>query len=257
MTGLAGADEKREFFGVRFSRLERLEDVVRILERSEPAANDPFRYIVTPNADHIVRIAERPGLREIYNNAWICLNDSRVLQLLLGAGGFHLPAIRGSDLVNSLLGSQWPQGKKIVVIGGDEQVRRWLLSLPTSQPVQHYNPPMGFIQSREAVDDVLDFIAQHLPAYVFLAVGSPNQEIVADACVRRGLRGGIAFCVGAAILMSAGFERRAPHVLQSAGLEWLYRLARDPQRLAGRYWHDVGVLRLVAHELVRRRAPIA
>jgi N-acetylglucosaminyldiphosphoundecaprenol N-acetyl-beta-D-mannosaminyltransferase len=246
----------RPFFGIRFSDIAGLRDTMHAIESVDVSTTHDFRYVVTPNADHILRIVERAPLRAIYNAAWLCLNDSRVLQLLLRLGGIDLPVVRGSDLAVELLSSPWMHDKRLVVIGGDERISRWLHSLPGPATVHHYNPPMGFIESAEAVDGVIDFIARHLPAVVFLAVGSPNQEIVADACVRRGLRGGIAFCVGAGILMAAGIERRAPPAFRYAGLEWLYRLARDPKRLAARYLRDVRILRIVAREVLWRRSAI-
>jgi N-acetylglucosaminyldiphosphoundecaprenol N-acetyl-beta-D-mannosaminyltransferase len=247
-------DPKRRFFGINFSGLTSSDDVMQLLQRTDPLRAQAFRYVVTPNADHIVRLADRPSLRNIYNGAWLCLNDSRVLQLLLRTGGFNLPVIRGSDLVSELLNSRWIMDKRVIVIGGGERVSAWLRSLPGPKAVFHHNPPMGFIHSREAVDEVVDFIEQHLPAVIFLAVGSPNQELVADRCRQLGLRGGLAFCIGAGILMAAGIEKRAPPVVRTAGFEWLYRLSRNPRRLAARYFRDVRILRIVAREIASRHA---
>jgi N-acetylglucosaminyldiphosphoundecaprenol N-acetyl-beta-D-mannosaminyltransferase len=42
-------------------------------------------------------------------------------------------------------------------------------------------------------------------------------------------------CIGASLEFIAGAHRRAPHWMQRAGLEWLYRLGSDPRRLARRY----------------------
>jgi N-acetylglucosaminyldiphosphoundecaprenol N-acetyl-beta-D-mannosaminyltransferase len=245
---------KQDFFGIGFSKFDGLDDAMHVIEAADPAAIDEFRYVVTPNADHIVRMTDRPGLLDIYNKAWLCLNDSRIVQLLLRLGGFDLPVIRGSDLVARMLGSQWLRGKRIVVVGGDETLHRWLQCLTAPETIFHYNPPMGFISTRNGLENVVDFIEQHLPAFVFLAVGSPNQEIVADACARKGLRGGVAFCVGAGILMAAGIEKRAPAFMRFVGLEWLYRLAQDPRRLAGRYFRDFRIFRLAAHEIIRERS---
>ena len=246
--------DRQRLFGLSFASFARIDDVMHMIEGVDLSATDRFRYVVTPNADHIVRLKQAPTLRKIYNGAWLCLNDSRVIQLLLRLGGTNLPAIRGSDLALELLTSQWIEDKRVIVIGGDERVSQRLNSLCKAEMVFHYNPPLGFIRSKEAIGKVVDFIESHLPAVVFLAVGSPNQEIVADACVRRGLRHGIAFCIGAAILMAAGVERRAPPAVQFAGLEWLYRLARDPRRLASRYLRDVKILPIVAREIIRRRS---
>jgi hypothetical protein len=70
------------------------------------------------------------------------------------------------------------------------------------------------------------------------AVGSPRQEIVAEALVRRGKATGVGLCIGASLLFLTGAERRAPGVVQGAGLEWAWRLAQDPRRLARRYLVD-------------------
>ena len=241
----------RPFFGITFSRIAGLADVLRVVESVDLSTKHEFRYILTPNADHITRLVERPALRAIYNRAWLCLNDSRVVQLLLRIGGLELPVVRGSDLAAELLGSPWIRDKRVVVVGGDGRVSRWLDSLSGPAVVRHYNPPMGFIDSIDEIDKVVDFIERNLPAVVFLAVGSPNQEIVADACLRRGLRGGIALCVGAGILMAAGIEKRAPQAFRFAGIEWLYRLVRDPRRLAARYLRDIRILRIVAREVLQ------
>jgi N-acetylglucosaminyldiphosphoundecaprenol N-acetyl-beta-D-mannosaminyltransferase len=60
--------------------------------------------------------------------------------------------------------------------------------------------------------------------------------------------------VGGAVDILAGVHKRAPRLLQRLGLEWAYRLAQDPRRLAGRY--IVGNTRftwLVLRELMRGR----
>ena len=82
---------KQDFFGIGFSQFDGLDDAMYVIEAADPAAIDEFRYVVTPNADHIVRMTDRPGLLDIYNKAWLCLNDSRIVQLLLRLGGFDLP----------------------------------------------------------------------------------------------------------------------------------------------------------------------
>jgi N-acetylglucosaminyldiphosphoundecaprenol N-acetyl-beta-D-mannosaminyltransferase len=60
--------------------------------------------------------------------------------------------------------------------------------------------------------------------------------------------------VGGAVDILGGVRRRAPRWLQRLGLEWAYRLAQDPRRLAGRY--VVGNMRftwLVVREFARQR----
>ena len=59
--------------------------------------------------------------------------------------------------------------------------------------------------------------------------------------------------VGGALDFFAGLQRRAPAWMQSAGLEWLFRLAQEPQRLWPRYRQVVpGMLRIMIAEAVHR-----
>jgi len=241
---------ERQLFGVKYSCLRSLDEtLITIVSSCLPQAHD-FRYVVTPNADHIMRIMESPRLRDIYNGAWICVNDSRVVQLLLWACGVTLPTICGSDLTAALLQSQWISRQTIIVIGGDASISPWLKCRVGHDHVFHYNPPMGFFSCSETVESVIEFIRQHLPAIIFLAVGSPSQEIIAATCRHRGMKGGIALCIGAGLLMAAGIEKRAPPIMRFAGIEWLYRLIRDPRRLAGRYFRNLGIFRIIVREFL-------
>jgi N-acetylglucosaminyldiphosphoundecaprenol N-acetyl-beta-D-mannosaminyltransferase len=58
--------------------------------------------------------------------------------------------------------------------------------------------------------------------------------------------------VGAAFDFIAGTKRQAPRRIQSAGLEWAFRLASEPRRLWRRYvLHNPRFLALLAHQLLR------
>ena len=100
----------------------------------------------------------------------------------------------------------------------------------------HHNPPMGFVNDPRAVEECLAFAEAHSPfRFCMLAVGSPQQEILARQLKSRGIARGMALCIGASINFITGVERRAPRWMQSLALEWLYRLMQDPRRLARRY----------------------
>ena len=102
--------------------------------------------------------------------------------------------------------------------------------------LRHLNPPMGFIKDAAAVEECLRFVESESPfRFCLLAVGCPQQEMLARALQTRGRARGLALCVGASINFLTGVERRAPAWMQNVGLEWLYRLLNDPGRLAGRY----------------------
>ena len=91
--------------------------------------------------------------------------------------------------------------------------------------------------------------------FSFIGVGSPRQEILARALAARGRARGTALCVGASLLFLSGEERRAPRALQGVGLEWAWRLAQDPRRLARRYLvEDPVIIALLLRERSARLA---
>ena len=97
---------------------------------------------------------------------------------------------------------------------------------------------MGFDNDPGALADTVAFILSHPARFVFLAVGSPRQERLAAAvaATRRGT--GTGLCIGASLAFLSGAERRAPGWMQRSRLEWAFRLATDPRRLARRYLVD-------------------
>ncbi len=103
--------------------------------------------------------------------------------------------------------------------------------------------------------DAVDFVLAHPSRFVFLAVGSPRQEMLADAIRATGQATGLGLCIGASLEFLAGASRRAPRWMQRAGLEWLHRLGSDPRRLARRYLvEDPPIFRLLLRERLARRA---
>ena len=67
-----------------------------------------------------------------------------------------------------------------------------------------------------------------------VALGAPKQELLADALAAHCPSVGF-LCIGAALGFIAGHPRRAPLWMRRSGLEWLWRLAAEPHRLAARY----------------------
>ena len=100
-------------------------------------------------------------------------------------------------------------------------------------------------------DDV-ERIRESGAALVFVGLGCPLQELWVAA--HREHLGMPALCVGAAFDFHAGLLPRAPDWMQARGLEWLYRLAREPRRLWRRYLlHNPAYLARLAVELAARR----
>ena len=196
-----------------------------------------YGYVVTPNADHLIRYHESEAFRRYYESASYVLMDSRfVARLIRLTKGVRLPICTGSDLTSELFANVIRPDDRIVVIGGTRgQIERLGRRYGLTN-VRHLNPPHGFIRNKAAVEECLKFIESASPfRFCFLAVGSPQQEAVAHALYSRGQTRGLALCVGASLDFLTDVQKRAPRWMQYLTLEWLYRLLHDPRRLASRY----------------------
>jgi N-acetylglucosaminyldiphosphoundecaprenol N-acetyl-beta-D-mannosaminyltransferase len=223
--------------GLDFADIE-LDGVTRILAaRGEDA---PFAYVVTPNADHLVRLHRDPErYGPLYRDAAWRLLDSRVVARLARAFGLSPPpVVTGSDLTARLFGQVIGPDDRIAVVGGSSATIASLRRRFGLGDLLHHDPPMGFETKPAAFAAAVDFVEAARARFAVLAVGSPRQEMLARSLMQRGHARGTALCVGASLLFLSGEERRAPAVVQRAGLEWAWRLAQDPQRMARRYVLD-------------------
>jgi exopolysaccharide biosynthesis WecB/TagA/CpsF family protein len=198
---------------------------------------DRFGYVVTPNVDHLIRYYEDPTFRAQYRAADFILMDSRfAANLVRLLKGVRLPVCTGSDLTAHLLAKVVQPADRIVVIGGNEAQAQQIAAKYGLTNLRHHNPPMGFINDPAAVEACLEFIERASPfRFCFLAVGSPQQEAIAQALRARGAARGLALCIGASLNFITGHEKRAPLWMQRLALEWLFRLLQNPKRLARRY----------------------
>jgi len=199
-------------------------------------ASARFAYVVTPNVDHVVRLQRnRSDLWPAYRGAWMTLCDSRILAWLAGRVGFALPVVTGSDLTAEMFRQVITPADSVAVLGGRHEMIRKLADTHGLRNLRHYDPPMGFIHDPVEVARAVRFLVEARARYSFLAVGSPQQEIIAYRVARVACGTGTGFCVGASLDFLTGDQARAPVLLQRVALEWLYRLASNPRRLARRY----------------------
>src|SRR4029453_5773464 len=103
---------------------------------------------------------------------------------------------------------------------------------------------------------VLERVRIAAPSLLFVGLGSPKQELFIDR-QRRVLGPAVCFACGAAIDFLAGEFPRAPRWMARAGLDWAYRLGREPRRLWRRYLlNDPAFLRIVVRDWNARRSGV-
>jgi len=224
--------ESTYFLGTRFDIGSTEEAVCNILA----ATHGSFKYVVFPNVQCMVRFLEDPAtVQPLYERAWHVFCDSRVLSCLAWFSGRRLPVITGSDLTAHLVARAAEQRLTIAIIGPAAADCAMLANRYPGLNVKVHTPPMGFIRSEHEIQKCFDFVAKAQAPLIFLAVGMPQQEILARHIADRPQVRGVGLCVGASIDFLTGKQRRAPVCLQKVGLEWLHRLLSDPRRLASRY----------------------
>lgn len=212
-------------------------DVLSALRARDPGA--PFGYIVTPNVDHIVRLQRsRSDLWPVYRGAWMTLCDSRVLARMASWIGVTLPVLPGSDLTARMFADVIDPDDRIAIVGGNAAAIDALTTRYGLRDVLHHNPPMGFIRNPVDIARAVRFVVAARARYVFLAVGSPQQEMLAYHIARVGGATGVGLCVGASLDFLTNVQVRAPEAMQRLAMEWLYRLAMNPRRLSRRYLVD-------------------
>ncbi len=234
-----GAVAHEQFLGVAFARIELDEALAWV--RDAAAADDRFRYVATPNVDHVVMLHKagtepwRNAYREAISKADLVLNDSRILRRLAGMSGIDLPVVPGSDLTRALVASGLDAGDGVVLVGGSPTEAAWLQHALPRARIFHCEPAMGVRDRPDLHDFIAAFVERQDAAYILLAIGAPQSEMVARHIARRGKARGVALCIGASVEFLSGTQRRAPRWMQRSGLEWSYRLATQPRRLWRRY----------------------
>jgi len=250
-----------ELFGVEIDPLTMDQAVAQVLAWvADPAVR--CRFVVTPNVDHIVMLQHHAGLRQAYRDAGMVLVDGAPVvwsSMLLQR---PVPErVAGSDLVPRLFDAA-PEDRpiKTYLLGAGPGVAdraaanvrsRW----PAVEVVGTYCPPIGFERDAAENEAILSRVAAVTPDVLIVGLGAPKQELWVHQH-RQRLAAKVALCVGATIDFLAGERQRAPVWMRDVGLEWMYRVASEPKRLAARYARDAWIFpRLLAREWWRLRRP--
>lgn len=217
---------------------------------------DRFAYVTTPNVDHLVRAHRDPALfRPLYEEAELCLCDSRVLARIAAACGVTLTVVPGSDLTQTLFDRVLEVGDTVCVVGGASGSVDRLRSLYPQIEIAHCPAPMGLRNNPGALRQTAEMAGEVADRARFwlLSVGSPQQEMLARAMATLPSITGTALCIGASIEFLTGDQRRAPRMMQQLSLEWAWRLMTEPRRLARRYLVEGPAIFPIAYRWARKR----
>jgi N-acetylglucosaminyldiphosphoundecaprenol N-acetyl-beta-D-mannosaminyltransferase len=188
--------------------------------------------VVTVNTHHLRLAGRDPDFACLLGSAGLSVADGWPLVLASRIAGHPLPSrVTGADLVASLLlRRRW----RLAILGGPPGVAEDLAATLHGQAVVLIDPlPAPEWQTAEYQERLATELGAVAPELVLIGVGAPRQEDLGE-WLRQRVPAVYIGC-GATLEFLSGRRVRAPRWVQRIGLEWAFRAAQEPRRLAPRY----------------------
>jgi exopolysaccharide biosynthesis WecB/TagA/CpsF family protein len=222
-----------EILGVPVARLSRAEALDRIQELYEAPGSSSVAYV---NAHSLNLAYMNAEYRNVLNRAALVLNDGSGMAMAARLKGGRFPEnLNGSDVNPLIIERAALRGWPVYLLGAREGVaERAAAALRRRYPgLEMAGVHHGFFPEMSS-DAIADRIRSSGAGLLMVAMGNPRQELwLADHLLATGASVGLG--VGAFFDFSAGEVPRAPAWMNRAGIEWMYRLGREPRRLFRRY----------------------
>ncbi len=202
---------------------------------------DKTHHLVTANAQFYVLAERDEAFRRCVGAAeYVCADGISVVMACKWLGKATVSRLAGVDLIPMLCEQAAVLGLPIYFLGGKPGSAAQSASLmmrryPGLKIAGVGCPPIGFQDNPEMLRETLRSLEATQPAIIFVALGAPHQEFFIQQYVR-ALKIPVAVGVGGSFEMISGMVQRAPRWIRRRGLEWVYRWAQEPRRLAKRYF---------------------
>jgi N-acetylglucosaminyldiphosphoundecaprenol N-acetyl-beta-D-mannosaminyltransferase len=263
LTGALVDVPTQRLFGLDFVSDGSVEELARLLFEARDDRDDRWRCVVTPNVDHLVRYRRNPLEADVAARSELVLPDGMPIVWASRLLGRPLAArLTGADLFASLWTLLVADQVPVAMIVAREAVAARLAD--THPAVRCIVPPMFDVDDAATVTSLIDEadeLCRTIDArFLVVGVSMPKHHLIADRLRQRwaGRYAGTptVLLLGQSPEFAVGLVRRAPSWMQRYGLEWIWRLADDPVRLAKRYLvDDVRFVNLVWREW-RRGYPV-
>lgn len=213
--------------------------------------------VATLNLDHLVKLERDPAFRDAYARHSHVTADGNPVVWLSRLAGRRIGLVTGSDLVLPVVRLAAAVGAPVALFGATEAALAGAgLALEQAAPgltiAARIAPPMGFDPQGAAADQAIGAIGASGARLCLLALGAPKQEIFAARASARLPQVGF-LSIGAGLDFLAGSQKRAPRWVRALAAEWIWRLAGNPRRLAGRYAACAAILPGEAARALRAR----
>lgn len=208
-------------------------------------------YIVTPNVDHIVKLETDKEFQQVYKEADLILTDGMPLIWISKMKKTPIKEkVSGSDLFPEVCKLAAQKRYKLFLLGAAEEVASKAAENLEDKymglnVVGTYSPSYGFEKNQYEINKIIEIINEVRPDILAVGLGAPKQEKFLYN-FRKQLNVPVSLAIGASIDFEAGNVSRAPEWMQKSGLEWSYRLLKEPKRMFKRYLiDDMKIFKLV------------
>ena len=220
--------------------------VVELARTPEPSS------VLFLNVDVMVKADRNPALRDAINSSDLSLMDGMPPLKVARRMGVPLPEkVSGSDFVPKVCAMAAKRGFSVFILGGAEGVPEaardnLLKSFPDLRVVGAYSPKYGFQDDADELAKMDAMVSEAAPDILLACLSCPKQELYV-AGHKDIYRAPVSISCGATVDFLAGNVARAPEWVSRAGIEWLYRFIKEPDRLFKRYfvdsWHFLSMVR--------------
>ena len=219
---------KVNILGVNISKITRDE----VISKVQGFLNDwRQHFIVTPNPEIILQATEKDEeLWYILNHADMALADGVAIKFTARFYGQKIKRITGADMTVEILKLAERENKNVVIFN-------WSRGLSTGLEIKtalsEKFPGLDFLVQDIERSEPYDFLDANkfAPDIIFCSLGSPYQEKFIYHNLAKMPSVKLAMAVGGSFDFLTGKIKRAPKWLRRIGLEWLWRLIKQPRRI--------------------------
>jgi N-acetylglucosaminyldiphosphoundecaprenol N-acetyl-beta-D-mannosaminyltransferase len=198
-------------------------------------------YVSTPNVDHLVRAKRDPKFRTLMMGARLRVPDGMgLIYASKLAGTPFRGAVTGRLLPEAIVSRTLDEPLRIAMIGGRDDAPEKAtahLNGMGGNVVHAISPPMGFEIGGEPDEAAARAMAEKDPQIVLVGFGAPRQETWM-ARHQAKMPGAVMLGIGQTIDILGGRVPAAPSWMTRVGLEWAFRMLRDPKRIGRRVFVD-------------------
>ena len=219
--------ERIDVLGVQFDNVNMDEAVAAAWALLE---QEGCKYIVTPNPEIVMSCRSDPDVAAAVAGAALAIPDG--IGIIYGAKILKTPLkekVPGCDFTLLLMERMATAGKSVYILGGKPGVADLAAEKLSAQfpALRFAGTHDGYFQDDAPVVEAINAAA---PDLLLVCLGAPKQELWMHKNAPE-LNARLMIGAGGSVDIYAGTAQRAPEAWCNAGLEWLYRLLKEPKRI--------------------------